>query len=487
MPIARLALSLACSVVQSPAAVDPMLDPAIWGFGGIGGPRPGTEALAEPIVPRAWAIVPRASGMSAETALARWILDPDAVPPTLTGVAGDLDLAKSKWLEDDGSHLDGAVCASTRIDVDAEHVRLARLAGGAWLVVNGEVFVGDRQRRGYGGVPVVLRKGANHVFVANGDRGFELELVQPATRMVIEAFDVRWPESADVEDVSYPVFNASTSTVPHAHVHYGHAHRWSGSCKPALTDWRCNGYAAPLCSMLGGSYYLGMWTECDHGIDIASRDVIVPVCVYAVEGEVADRKLLRRSLDAHGRAWNNLESVARDPGPTVGRLVPPSSELVHVYATQGSDDEDRASLATARLAQQLAWYEGPGVPVVVSDVDYLDLDHRGRPWHRARPVVLYGNADTNAAWSRIVGDGSQIDARRGRALVERREHRGDSIAGRLQLAGSDGFVVYDTGVAGARLASLLALAWRGPRSTHVAFEVDPTSASGWRDLEDEGR
>ncbi|MHC4846997.1 MAG: carboxylesterase family protein, partial [Planctomycetota bacterium] len=60
--------------------------------------------------------------------------------------------------------------AYTIVKSDSAQVALATLRGGAQLIVNGEPYVGDIYGYGNDGVPVPLRKGANHVFV-RGVRG----------------------------------------------------------------------------------------------------------------------------------------------------------------------------------------------------------------------------------------------------------------------------------------------------------------------------
>ena len=108
---------------------------------------------------------------------------------------------------------------------------MANLEGASHLFVNGELFVGDVERRGYRGVPVFLRKGRNDVFVLGIDRAFALSFWQPSTRVVMADWDCFLPRREEdlhqplaellMGSLFVPVFNVSTETCHHLHRHYG--------------------------------------------------------------------------------------------------------------------------------------------------------------------------------------------------------------------------------------------------------------------------
>jgi hypothetical protein len=357
---------------------------------------------------------------------------------------------------------------------------MARLTGGAWMLVNGVPIVGDIERRGYRGAPIVLHVGENRVFVAGNGTEFELELWKPATRLVIEAFDVGWPGG---EDLTYPIYNASLETTRSVHVHYGHATRWNSTCRPTLTDWRDGGYIPPLSMQLGASYYYaGSDEECGYELGHEDRDVFVPICVSA-GGELADRRLLRRQPDEHGNVLNNFESVMR-------HSAPPSSLQalggVHVFGSKGTTEENTIALASARFDQQLRWYHTGDIPLIVSDVDYLEGIHEPEGnWMNSRtrsaPLVLRGNASTNAAWSRLMPKDSPVDAQRGRVRIQGTEYTGEDLAGWYWTGGtgSGAFVLFDSGMMGARLLEVLATSWRGSLDETALFRCDAQAPSGW--------
>ncbi len=73
-----------------------------------------------------------------------------------------------------------------------------------------------------------------------------------------------------------------------------------------------------------------------------------------------------------------------------------TNNAILVYGTQGSDAEDAWAFTKARFDAERFWYRGNGSFEIVSDQDF---DAKANP---DRNVVLYGNADTNAAWDHVL-------------------------------------------------------------------------------------
>lgn len=123
--------------------------------------------------------------------------------------------------------------------------------------------------------------------------------------------------------------------------------------------------------------------------------------------------------------------------------------MLFVYGTRGTAAENQWAFAKARFDAEAYWYRGNGSIDVIPDTA-LDL--------RAtldRGVVLYGNADNNAAWPLLLKD-SPIQVGRGRVKVSGRELTGDDLACLFvrPKAGSDVacvMAVSGTGVSGMRL------------------------------------
>ena len=120
------------------------------------------------------------------------------------------------------------------------------------------------------------------------------------------------------------------------------------------------------------------------------------------------------------------------------------NHMVFVYGTQGTPEENQWTLARARYDAEAFWYRGNGSVDVMSDTDYL-RDSKGEnkkatlrsskdKAHGAqtiplmeRNVILFGNADLNAAWP-VLLSGSPVQVRRNSIKVGQRELTGDNLA-----------------------------------------------------------
>jgi hypothetical protein len=460
-----------------------MSDPEIWGTSGIGGPGElAPHETLPPIVVHDWIEIPSPAGAAPAQVLAPWVLDPLAPLPKSARESDDKSAPEPGQVAGDAHH---GVCACTTVHSEIQEVRMARLTGIQWMIWNGELVQGDPERREYGGVPVIVQAGDNRVFVAAVDPAFELELWKPETRLVIEAFDVRWPTGFSLDDeIAYPVFNVSLEPTSSIHVHYGHASLWSGGSKPHLTDWRDGVCRIPPLGLALSSNYFAEWD--DHSPTDFSEPVYVPVCVYAEDDDQAEHRLFRTPADPSGPALCNACTRVHPPEDNLHRSEDLSQACgVHVYATWGSEEEQRVALANARFGQLSEWYSSGEVPLVLSDLDWpigtvpwrdrLNYSGSGH-W-----IGLYGNVDTNAAWSMIVPDEAPISAHDGRVRIDGIEFRGNDLAGWYCLGGkrSQVLVMFDTGAAGARLAGLLQVSMRVGDSKSAVFRVDAHSPSGF--------
>ncbi len=131
------------------------------------------------------------------------------------------------------------------------------------------------------------------------------------------------------------------------------------------------------------------------------------------------------------------------------------NRFVLVYGTRGDDAEDRELFERARHDLEVWWYRANGTPDLWSDTDFLAAETKGRN------VILYGNADTNAAWEKTVPPWSPIVARRGSLKLGAREWKGDDLGAVFVLprAGDAAALVgafADTGARGSRLGYTLA-------------------------------
>ena len=133
-----------------------------------------------------------------------------------------------------------------------------------------------------------------------------------------------------------------------------------------------------------------------------------------------------------------------------------ASDFVLVVPTKGSAVENAATLARARFDQEQWSYRGNGDAEIVADAAFLALDTK------LRNVILYGNADTNAAWKRVVPGTFQVKVARGAAACGDMEWEGDglgvlAVGPRADAPGQLFAMLGASDVAGERVASTLAL------------------------------
>ena len=145
-----------------------------------------------------------------------------------------------------------------------------------------------------------------------------------------------------------------------------------------------------------------------------------------------------------------------------------NNRMLFVHATRGTDSENAWALGKARYDAEQFGYRGNGSVDVVADTTYLEhLEIQGTPGSgRKRNVVLYGHADSNAAWSSLLGR-SPVQVARGVVRVGSRELRGEDLGALFlrpypndptALVG----VVAGSGLPGMRLTERLPVFLSGP-------------------------
>jgi dienelactone hydrolase len=130
--------------------------------------------------------------------------------------------------------------------------------------------------------------------------------------------------------------------------------------------------------------------------------------------------------------------------------------MLFVYGTQGSPEENAWAFAKARYDAEQFWYRGNGSVDVIPDVEF------NASADRDRSVILYGNAETHAAWDVLLAD-SPVQVRRGSIRIGPREvakqEEGLACLFLRPRPGSDQSVVgvvAGSGLAGMRLTDRLA-------------------------------
>jgi hypothetical protein len=133
------------------------------------------------------------------------------------------------------------------------------------------------------------------------------------------------------------------------------------------------------------------------------------------------------------------------------------NRFVLVFGTKGTPEENAWSLARARFDGETFWYRGNGSADCVADADFLNSGREQE--FRDRSVILYGNAENNAAWT-VLLDESPVQVRRGQVKLGLRTISGDDLACLLirPRPGSDRAsvaAISGTGMIGLRLTERL--------------------------------
>jgi dienelactone hydrolase len=168
--------------------------------------------------------------------------------------------------------------------------------------------------------------------------------------------------------------------------------------------------------------------------------------------------------EENGRLWfEHQDKQWRTASPPSSKVKGPDRsgtfksafdhDALLVFGTGGTDEENRWAESKARYDAETFWYRGGGSLEVLRDSDFDPVRTPGRN------VILYGNADTNSAWKKLLED-CPVQVRRGQVRVGDRTESGDDL-GVLMVyprPGSDIAtvgVVAGTGPVGMRLTTRL--------------------------------
>jgi len=97
------------------------------------------------------------------------------------------------------------------------------------------------------------------------------------------------------------------------------------------------------------------------------------------------------------------------------------NQMMFVYGTRGTAEENAWAIAKARFDAETFWYRGNGSIDVIADTEF----DATRDPHRN--VIVYGNADTVSCWDALLRD-SPVQIRRGRVTVGNRTDEGEDLA-----------------------------------------------------------
>jgi len=95
--------------------------------------------------------------------------------------------------------------------------------------------------------------------------------------------------------------------------------------------------------------------------------------------------------------------------------------FVFVYGTRGDAAEDARALGKAKFDAETFWVRGNAGIEILPDTDFDAVKDRDRS------VILYGNADTNSAWAKLLA-GSPVEVRKGWARIGEKRYPGADYA-----------------------------------------------------------
>ncbi|AFN74828.1 alpha/beta hydrolase related protein [Melioribacter roseus P3M-2] len=87
-----------------------------------------------------------------------------------------------------------------------------------------------------------------------------------------------------------------------------------------------------------------------------------------------------------------------------------NNNVLFVYGTHGSKDENKWAFEKSRFDAEYLWYQGNAAIEVIEDDQFDPLVYKDRN------VVLYGNAETNSAWNKLLKD-SPVNVEKGKIKI----------------------------------------------------------------------
>ena len=179
--------------------------------------------------------------------------------------------------------------------------------------------------------------------------------------------------------------------------------------------------------------------------------------IKPLAGQGSNRVWLTRK----GKTWS---AASEPPSP---RLKGPHrygpfkeafrNRFVLVYGTKGTATENDWAKCRSRYDAEVFWYRGNGSVDVLADTAFLDPARQAE--FQDRGVILYGHAESNAAWPVLLAK-CPVQVRRGKVSVGTRTLEGDDLACLVVYPRPDSDqasvgVVAGTGMTGLRLTERL--------------------------------
>jgi predicted esterase len=161
---------------------------------------------------------------------------------------------------------------------------------------------------------------------------------------------------------------------------------------------------------------------------------------------VKSQRLRRTPAGAWGPGWSSEDDHNKNPARAGPFKLAFTNRMIWVYGTGGTADENAATLSKVRNDAAAWWYRGNGRVRILADRNF-DGD-----LYKGRNVILYGNRDTNSAFSLLI-DECPIRISRDTVIAGRRKYEGDF--GALFVYPGNGALVGVVGATSVRATRML--------------------------------
>lgn len=112
----------------------------------------------------------------------------------------------------------------------------------------------------------------------------------------------------------------------------------------------------------------------------------------------AGKDITLRFIDEKWQFTNDINFREKHPGRYGGFKLAFTINMMFVYATHGTDEENEWYKNKARFDAETFWYRGNGSIDIIPDTVF-DIEN-----HDNRNVIVYGNADNNLAWNQLLSN-----------------------------------------------------------------------------------
>lgn len=163
-------------------------------------------------------------------------------------------------------------------------------------------------------------------------------------------------------------------------------------------------------------------------LDVAHLRTKEPISIDLDDQKLSDIPYPKQTeslwLQRENGQWRCIDKPSRKhKGPH--RYGSIKDELKHrflfVYGTRGTSEENAWAFDKARYDAETFWYRGNGSVEILQDSDFEPARYPDRT------IVLYGNAETNAAWPALLSD-SPVQVRPGQVRVGQRRFEGKDLS-----------------------------------------------------------